>query len=234
MSFFTSGIIPSGVVLPYAGATAPNGWLLCFGQAVPRTTYSGLFAAIGTTYGVGDGTTTFGLPDLRGRSVFGKDDMGGVAASRVTNAVSGIVGTTLGATGGTELLHSHGHTAGTFATVAIDSFTQSANHTHTFTTGTMNSNTAHTHLQNDYTVGGGGPVIGTRGDIYAAGVLSNTNTPTQSTNIDHTHSGITAGMSANHTHNVPSTTLTGTSATNGTGNSQNMTPTIILNQIIKV
>lgn len=96
-----SGFVPSGVILPFAGSVEPTGWLLCFGQAVSRTTYSDLFAAIGTTYGAGDGTTTFNLPDLRGRLPAGKDNMGGSAASRLTSA-GGVVGTTLGASGGSE------------------------------------------------------------------------------------------------------------------------------------
>lgn len=56
----------TGTVLPFAGEAAPNGWLLCYGQAISRTTYSTLFGIIGTTYGTGDGSTTFNLPDLRG------------------------------------------------------------------------------------------------------------------------------------------------------------------------
>ena len=76
----TVGGIPSGAVLPFAGTAAPAGWLLCYGQAVSRTTYAALFNALGTAYGAGDGSTTFNLPDLRGRVPGGKDDMGGVAA----------------------------------------------------------------------------------------------------------------------------------------------------------
>ena len=95
-------VAPPGVVLPFAGASAPSGWLLCYGQAVSRTTYADLFAAIGTAYGVGDGTTTFNVPDGRGRVLAGKDNMGGTAASRLTTAGSGVNGTTLGASGGTE------------------------------------------------------------------------------------------------------------------------------------
>lgn len=94
--------VPTGAVLPFAGSSAPAGYLLCDGAAVSRTTYSALFTALGTTYGVGDGSTTFNVPDLRGRVVAGKDDMGGAAASRITSGGSGITGTTLGATGGTE------------------------------------------------------------------------------------------------------------------------------------
>jgi microcystin-dependent protein len=57
---------PSGTLLTYAGSTAPDGWLLCDGSAISRTTYARLFAAISTTYGTGDGALTFNLPDLRG------------------------------------------------------------------------------------------------------------------------------------------------------------------------
>lgn len=114
----TTTYTPVGAVLPYAGTAAPTGWLLCYGQAVSRTTYAALFAVVGTTYGTGDGSTTFNLPDLRGRSVSGKDDMGGSAANRITNAASGIQGATLGASGGLQThtltiaqMPLHGHAA---------------------------------------------------------------------------------------------------------------------------
>lgn len=59
--------VPAGCIMAYAGATAPDGWLLCHGQAVSRKDYGDLFAAIGIAYGQGDGATSFNLPDLRGR-----------------------------------------------------------------------------------------------------------------------------------------------------------------------
>lgn len=65
--------MPTGSVIPYAGKSAPDGWLLCDGAAVSRTTYADLFAVIGTTFGSGDGSTTFNLPDLRGRVAVGVD-----------------------------------------------------------------------------------------------------------------------------------------------------------------
>lgn len=106
-----------GTVKAFAGATAPTGWLLCYGQAVSRTTYAVLFAIIGTVYGVGDNSTTFNLPDLRGRVIAGQDDMGGSSANRLTNQTGGLNGDTLGATGGaethtltTEQLAVHAHT----------------------------------------------------------------------------------------------------------------------------
>jgi microcystin-dependent protein len=104
---------PLGAIIDYAGSNAPANWLLCYGQLISRTTYSDLFSAIGTTYGVGDGSTTFALPDLRGRVTAGKDNMGGTAASRLTSSVAG---TTLGAVGGEQAhqlslaeLASHSH-----------------------------------------------------------------------------------------------------------------------------
>ncbi len=75
-------VMPVGCVIPFAGAAAPTGWLLCQGQAISRTTYAQLFSVIGTTYGSGDGKTTFNLPDMRGRVAVGSD-----ANSRARNAV---------------------------------------------------------------------------------------------------------------------------------------------------
>jgi microcystin-dependent protein len=95
-------LLPAGVILPYGGASAPSGYLLCYGQAVSRSTYAALFSAIGTAYGVGDGTTTFNVPDLRGRVPAGKDNMGGSAASRLTSTTMSPDGNTLAATGGTQ------------------------------------------------------------------------------------------------------------------------------------
>lgn len=63
---------PAGATIPYAGSAAPSGWLLCDGSAVSRTTYATLFTAIGTNYGVGNGTTTFNIPDVQGRVPVGK------------------------------------------------------------------------------------------------------------------------------------------------------------------
>jgi microcystin-dependent protein len=118
---------PVGAVIDFAGSTAPAGWLLCYGQAVSRTTYTALFAVIGTTYGAGDGST-FNLPDARGRVAAGKDNMGGAAASRLTGQSGGVAGTTLGGSGGVET-----HTLTT---------AQLASHTHT---GTTSASGTHTH-----------------------------------------------------------------------------------------
>ena len=78
-------IVPAGGIMPYAGATAPSGWLLCGGQEVSRSTYSSLFSAIGTTFGAGDGSSTFNVPDLRDRFPLGDRDQGQSDAGRVSN-----------------------------------------------------------------------------------------------------------------------------------------------------
>lgn len=87
-----------GEISQWPTDTAPSGWLFCAGQAVSRATYSALFALIGTTYGSGNGSTTFNLPDLRGRVPLGQDDMGGSSANRVTAAAAD----SLGGNGGAE------------------------------------------------------------------------------------------------------------------------------------
>lgn len=96
------GGVPSGSVMPFAGTTEPSGWIFARGQAISRSTFAALFSAVGTTYGAGDGSTTFNVPDLRGRVVAGKDDMGGTSADRLTNQSGGLNGDVLGATGGGE------------------------------------------------------------------------------------------------------------------------------------
>lgn len=102
-----NSLIPMGAVLPYAGATAPTGWALCYGQELAVATYPALDALLGTTYGDrtdgagGAGASHFRVPDLRGRVVAGQDDMGGTSANRLTAAVS-FDGDVLGGVGGDQ------------------------------------------------------------------------------------------------------------------------------------
>lgn len=114
--------VPAGVIMAWTTDTAPTGWLLCYGQEVSRTTYSDLFAVIGTVYGAGDASTTFNVPDLRGRFILGQDDMGGSSANRVTDTDAD----TLGNADGTETktlttteLPAHSHN---IATKSVNSF----------------------------------------------------------------------------------------------------------------
>ena len=94
----------TGTILPTVATSAPNGWLLCDGSAVSRTTYANLFALVSTTFGAGDGSTTFNLPDLRGRAIIG------------VGTGAGLTARTRGQTGGAEThslaeaeLPAHGH-----------------------------------------------------------------------------------------------------------------------------
>jgi phage-related tail fiber protein len=80
---FSPSGIPTGQVIYVATSSAPTGYLKANGAAVSRSTYATLFAAIGTTFGVGDGSTTFNVPDLRGEFIRGWDDSRGVDSSRV-------------------------------------------------------------------------------------------------------------------------------------------------------
>jgi len=135
-------VVPSGSIIAFGGAAAPDaGWLLCNGADVNRTTYARLFAAIATAYGSGNGSSTFGLPDLRDRTLLGKGsnnstlgtETGSAAASSVITNATGVTGT---ATSGSTTASTN-NTTGTFATSAKDSATGSAI--------TGNTNAAHTH-----------------------------------------------------------------------------------------
>lgn len=83
-------LVPTGAILPYGGAAAPAGFVVCDGAAISRTTYAALYTILGTAYGAGDGSTTFNVPDLRGRSPLGSGTGAGLTAR------------TIGQTGGEE------------------------------------------------------------------------------------------------------------------------------------
>ena len=175
-----------------------------------RTTYANLFAAISTTYGVGNGTTTFNVPDLRGEFARGFDGRRGVDAGRVQGApqAANLESHTHAFTG--TALPTHNHTA--------SSGTESADHTHTFS-DTSSSAGAHTHT---VTVPGGGS--GNLGYTGQAGGFAASSTATTASSGAHTHavSGTTSGRSAAHTHAITNVaasagTPAGTNAPYGSG-----------------
>lgn len=126
-------LMPIGSMIAYAGTTAPNSrWALCDGSAISRTTFATLFALISTSYGVGDGSTTFNLPDYRGRAGVGLDNLGGSSADRITDGNAD----SLNNTGGGDETPS-GSLSGTTDSHALTT-TEMPSHTHGIQ---INSNT---------------------------------------------------------------------------------------------
>lgn len=225
----------SGQLVPFCGAAPPVGTLAANGAAVSRTTYAKLFAAIGTTYGPGDGSTTFNLPNFAPGSVaravgtgftLGTSDNGQVIShTHAPTLTAAGLHTHPGST--TSAVADHQHT-GTTGNVSND-------HTHAFTTGT--ESTTHTH--SGTTAGAGGHAhnqfAGTiyrnnSGEILAQGGSNITlggnnvqqtaavgdhahNFGTGGQSALHTHSGNTGGISSNHTHNFTSNPAGGHSHT---------------------
>ena len=159
-----SVLMPTGSIIPYAGQTAPSAdWLLCDGAAIARQASNSntpLFTLLGETYGAGDGSSTFNIPDLRGRVIAGQDDMGGASANRLTGQSGGVNGDNLGASGGTEGvtltaaesgLPAHNHTQGVQTTGGnIENFaggTPAGLYTTTGTVSAQNASSAHNNVQ---------------------------------------------------------------------------------------
>ena len=169
-----------GSVSAFARSTAPAGWLKANGAAVSRTTYAALFAAIGTTFGVGDGSTTFNLPDMRGEFLRGWDDARGVDSGRGFGSWQDSDN------------KSHSHTTST----------SSYAHTHSWS-GTTSNDGAHTHTapraqNND--VGGGYP------NFTTANGWNGTTAATNSAGAhSHSVSGTTSSDSHSHTVTVDAT-----------------------------
>jgi microcystin-dependent protein len=216
--------------------------LLCYGQEISRTTYSALFTVVSTTYGVGDGSTTFNLPDLRGRVPAGLDNMGGSDAGRLSLA------NTLGTTGGSETVtltsaqsgvpaHSHANTAAFTGTAASHTHTQDS-HNHTQNShGHSVSDPTHSHaIHGNLNYSGGGGLIGTSGSAFNL----SWNTQAASTGVSvvaNTATNIAATATNQNTSITPAGTVAVTNVNNTAANAasahDNMQPTILLNYIIK-
>ena len=157
-----SVLMPTGSILPYAGSSAPTGYLFCDGNEYDQTgTHSSLFSTIGLTYNTGGETTNFfRVPDLQGRVIAGRDNMSGTSANRLTTAKSGINGDNLGAVGGLEDhlltaaqsgLPAHSHTQGVQTTGGnIENFaggSPAGKYTSTGTVTAQDASSAHNNVQ---------------------------------------------------------------------------------------
>jgi microcystin-dependent protein len=217
-----TGGVPSGTIMAYAGTTAPSGWVLCSGAAISRSTNAALFAAIGTTYGAGDGSTTFNLPDLRGRTIFGLDNMGGTAANRLTTAGGLSADNTLGATGGNQTV--------TLSTNNLPSH----NHSFTGTSVTTSSNSHyHTYLDAYFAENFSGGTGGNSRYGTSAGTDSDNSFYWRTNSNTHSSSPSSINTSTEaHTHTV---TAAGTIGNTGNGTAFGVVnPALVLNYIIKL
>jgi microcystin-dependent protein len=224
------------MIMAWPAASVPSGWLLCYGQSLSTTTYAALFAIIAYTYG-GSGAS-FTLPDLRGRSIFGKDDMGGTAASRLTTAISNVAGTTLGAVGGDQRSQLHTHVlTDTGHTHAITD----KSHTHTITA----TDAGHTHLSGTEGLifGGGAPTYGTSGATFTGNrswgaaqayqTWLNAPASTGYASITASADTIYTGITATNITAANAVANSITVANYGAGSSQNIPPAIVMNYVIK-
>ena len=212
----------TGEVKTWLLPTAPTGYLLANGQAVSRTTYAALFALLGTTFGIGDGSTTFNVPDMRARGLAGYDP-GNATGLLTLSTAQGISAATIGNTGGEQ-----GHTLITGELASHNHGVTDPGHTHPVT------DPHHAHAISDPTHdhnvvvpvngsnGGGAP--GGVNAVFAAGTTYTTATAA---------TGITVLTAATGITNQTNTTgITTNNA--GSGNTHNnVSPTIIVNFIIK-
>lgn len=198
---------PTGVISMYGGLAAPFGYLLCDGSAISRTAFSGLFAVVGTLYGAGDGSSTFNLPNLKGKVGFGRDtaqtefdvvgETGGAKTHQHNNPTSGAGGShvhTIGIGALTSSTDSHAHDAPSHN----HSIGHTHDHTHTVSSAGNTDNDSHSHTDTTGSPSGNTTGISSGVSLTAA---STSHTHSVSTTSDtHAHgvsvSGTTAGNAA--------------------------------------
>ena len=113
--------IPTATIVPWSDSSVPSGFLECNGAAVSRTTYSALFAIIGTTYGAGDGSSTFNVPDLQDNVAIGKSNnkaLGSTGGANTVTSTGNVGGSTANASLSTPQIASHSHSQGAVGTQA--------------------------------------------------------------------------------------------------------------------
>ena len=144
--------IPTATIVPWSSSSVPTGFLECNGAAVSRSTYSALFAIVGTTYGAGDGASTFNLPDLQDNVAIGKSGTKALASTGGANTVaaSGTVGgSTANATLTTAQLASHSHPLNipgpTFSEPGQTGVNPRRGSSFNFNTSNQGSGTGHSH-----------------------------------------------------------------------------------------
>lgn len=224
---------PVASVKEYAGSVAPPaGWLLCDGSAVSRTTYADLFAAVSTTYGVGDGSTTFNVPDMRGRVAVGLNPGGGPG---ISNIRAGSLNDSAGSEYHTLVTNEMPNHVHSVSITAVGDHTHSGttnttgNHNHSGTTGAAG---AHNHgISWNRSEGGDGDNEISSWTGFANGVTGPVGDHTHnftgmSQNGNHSHSFTTAAAGG-HTHPVTEFSV------GGNLQHENTQPFLTLNYIIK-
>jgi microcystin-dependent protein len=207
----TTTEMPTGSVITWVGSPSapPTGWLLCNGAAVSRSTYADLFAITSTYFGVGDGATTFNLPDFRGLSLVGAVSANvGVA---VGNTAGGKVWTYGSADPFTALTHSsdNGSHTHTFTDDSQGGHTHATNHTTTATYSSQTAASGHTHTYVGTAVSNGHfHGVGDLGASSGTVSISTTSATETAAATSHTHTVASSSTAGSHTHTVTESVTT--------------------------